>query len=422
MSQAAVSYQRPSHDVPTPGPSPVKIVHICQPTDGGAAVVAFDLVRAAADAGFDVTLVAPAGGFLIDRARSLGVHCIELPMSRAPGVADLGLVRRLRPILRDADVVHLHSSKAGALGRLAALSLGPRRPRTIFTPHGWSWYVGGRLAAAYRLVERLLSPATDVITVVSGTELADGRATLGRRAPLELVVNGVDVAAYSPVGQSAERSSAPLIVQVGRLSVQKGQDRALRALARLSDQSTRLRLVGDGPLRDELVGLAAELGVTDRVEFLGSQDPRAQLRAADVVILPSRWEGMPLTLLEAMATGAAIVAADCGGCDALGSAGLTIGHADDNRAVDDLANRVEELMADPARRATLGQAARVRATGSYALDTTLQRHREIWTRPGRPTRRSGNGRVTSPERARGLVEVSAVAAGPEERASSLGDR
>lgn len=328
-------------------------------------------------AGDDVTVVCPAGGLLGDWVRAAGADWVQLGMTRAPRPGDLLQVGALRQLLPTFDVVHAHSSKAGALVRAAA-ALSRRSPRIVFTPHGWSWYVGGRSAVFYRWFERLAARQTSVITVVSGGELADGRAVLGRSAPLELIENGVDTEAFAPIGPVADRHPSPLLVQVGRLSVQKGQDRSLRALARLPDRTARLRLVGAGPLEQELRDLADELGVGDRVEFTGTDDPRPHLRAADVVLLPSRWEGMSLALIEAMSVGAAVITADCGGANALGEAGLVVEHADDDRAVDQLVDHVDRLLGDPQTRAALGGAARGRAESSHAISRVLGHYRQVW--------------------------------------------
>ena len=214
---------------------------------------------------------------------------------------------------------------------------------------------------------------------MSADELAARPRVLGPRPRIELVENGVDLDAFTPLGPTAARQPAPLVVQVGRLSTQKGQDRSVRALAGCQSRSVRLRLVGDGPDAAPLAALAAELGVADRVEFVGSVDPRPHLRAADVVVLPSRWEGMSLVLLEAMAVGRPIVAADCGGSDAVTDSGVLIEHHDDDRATSELGAAVERLLGDTQTRAELGRAARRRAEERYSLARTVGRYRALST-------------------------------------------
>jgi glycosyltransferase involved in cell wall biosynthesis len=214
---------------------------------------------------------------------------------------------------------------------------------------------------------------------VSDQEAAEGRAVLGSAAAhLHTITNGVNRNRFSPDGPIAEREAdVPLIVCVGRLSRQKGQDLAIRALAALENPGARLRLVGgEHPVGEKqaLEELAAELGVADRVEWRGRvADTAPELRAADVVISPSRWEGLSLVFLEAMACGATLVVADVFGSDAVGPAGVII-------PVDDVAalkTAVDELLADPDRRSRLGNAARERSA-SYDVATTLSRNLELW--------------------------------------------
>ena len=134
--------------------------------------------------------------------------------------------------------------------------------------------------------------------------------------------NGVDLCRFSPDGPVADRSDDPLIVYVGRLCHQRAPDVAVAALALMRTPSVRLRLVGHGEDRAAVEALVTALGLDGRVEFSGFRpEPAPDLRAADVVLIPSRYDGMALILLEAMACGAAIVATRVPGTSALGAAG-----------------------------------------------------------------------------------------------------
>ena len=311
--------------------------------------------------GWRVVVACPGEGDLAGWVREAGAAWYELPLSRQPAVTDAAVVLRLRQLLAGVDVVHLHSSKAGAVGRAALATMPPRqRPKSVFTPHAWSWLVGGRLAPIYQWVERRMAGICDTIVAVSDAERDVGTAALGPRAAGRIVVipNGVDLDRFSPVGPSADRPAGPLIVCVARLAHQKGQDIAIRSLGLMRTTGATLRLVGAGP-DAELRTLAAELGVADRVEFAGpSPDPSAHVRAADVVVVPSRWDGLSLSLLEAMACGRPVVASAVPGSEAVDGAGLVV-------AVDDprpLAEAIDRLLDDPDLRGRLGQAGRARAT------------------------------------------------------------
>jgi glycosyltransferase involved in cell wall biosynthesis len=359
------------------------LVHVSQPTEAGVAVCVAELAAAARDCGFRVTVACPAGGDLPGWARDAGARWVELPMARRPGPADLAVLPRLRALAGTADVLHLHSSKAAALGRLAVAGLAAP-PLRVVTPHGWSFYVGGAAAPAYRLFERLALRWTDVLTVVSTMEYIQGLSVLGPgHTRLVLVENGVDTFAYRPDGASAARSAAPLLVCVGRLCEQKGQDLLLDALPRMRHRDARLRLIGDGPARRPLAALADRLRVRGRVEFAGRTDPRPHLRAADVVVLPSRWEGMSLALLEAMACGAAVVTTDAGGSDALGAAGIVVPRRE---LPGGLADAVDGLLDDPRRRRALGDAARARVLRRFDRRQVAAAYRAVWTGDPPPTR------------------------------------
>jgi glycosyltransferase involved in cell wall biosynthesis len=344
-----------------------RLLHVSQPTTGGTAVMVRELADEAVQAGYAVTVASPREGELSGWARQVGAHWMPLPMSRERMLADLYLIRRLRQAMASADVVHLHSSKAGALGRLAAL--GRPRPPIVFTPHAWSWYVGGeRSARLYQSFERWAARRCDVITVTSARERSDGIGVLGAAAPIRLIENGVDTAFFTPDGTVAPRSPAPLVVCVGRLCDQKGQDRLLHAVRALPDDQVRVRLVGDGPDREPLRRLAVQLGLGQRLEFVAPTDPRPHLRAADVVVLPSRWEGMSLVLLEAMACGSTVVSTDCGGSEAVNGVGLLVPAVDDAAAQAGLTAALTRLLADAEQRRVYATAARARAVARYSIE------------------------------------------------------
>lgn len=356
----------------------MRILHVSQPATAGTAAVVRALTEFGIGRGDDVVVCCPADGELSEWTARAGATWIPLELQRAPGLHDLKHWWKLRGLIRDYDVVHFHSSKAGALGRFALRTVRPQ-PRSVFTPHGWSWYVGGGQATAYKLVERIAARWVDTITTVSQGEFEDGRAVLGAEAPLRVVENGVDVDRYTPSGAAAPRPDDVLLVQVGRLSPQKGQDRSIRALAELGPGFV-LRLIGDGPQRADLERLAADLGVQQQIEFVGATDPRPHMRAADIVLLPSRWEGMSLVLLEAMAIGAAIITTDCRGSDsARGAARLIRNSAPEPQVVNSIAEQVRLLSQDAELRSSLGSAAHHAAVEKHSLPDTLQRYADVWT-------------------------------------------
>jgi glycosyltransferase involved in cell wall biosynthesis len=355
---------------------PARILIVSQVTVDGVAVCVRNLVQAAIGAGYQVTVACPEAGHLSAWVRQRGAAWEQLEMRRSPHPSDILAMMRLRRLARTHDLVHLHSSKAGVAGRLAVASLGPRRPPVVFTPHGWSWLVGGRLAPLYRWTERIVLPLATTVIAVSEEERAHGQAVLGRRAARILVnPNGVDSRRFSPEGPAADRPQAPLLVCVGRLCHARAPDVAVSALALMRTPSARLRLVGDGEDRAAVEELVTALGLDGRVEFSGFRpEPAPDLRAADVVVIPSRYDGMALVLLEAMACGAAIVATRVPGTSALGEAGQLV-PVEDPRS---LAEAVDALLADPQRRQRLGAAARAQVAENYSLERSLRGILNLW--------------------------------------------
>ncbi|MGC1210855.1 MAG: glycosyltransferase [Micromonospora sp.] len=293
------------------------ILHVAQPTDGGVARCVHDLVRAQVAAGWPVTLACPSSGTLAVSAAADGARVRVWPARRSPGPSVTAEARRLAAILAEVRpaLIHLHSSKAGLVGRAV---LRGRRP-VVFQPHAWSFEAAGAgLRALTTAWERSAGRWADVTVCVSEAERQRG-VRAGIAGPYVVVPNGVDVAAHR-VADERERALArqrlglgpgPLAVCVGRLCRQKGQTVLLEAwrLVSAALPGARLALVGDGPDR-----AALRSGAGHDVLLVGAVgDPREWYAAADVVVCPSRWEGMALVPLEAMARGRSVVASDVTG-------------------------------------------------------------------------------------------------------------
>jgi glycosyltransferase involved in cell wall biosynthesis len=353
-----------------------RILIVSQATVFGVATCVRELVRAAVASGYAVTVACPSKGNLAAWTEEQGATWERLDMWRLPHPGDLFAVLRVRRLSRASSLVHVHSSKAGAVGRLALFSLGSTRPPSVFTPHGWSWLVGGWTGPVWRLIERILFPVSTAVVAVSDEERSHGQAVLGAQADrIKVIPNGVDTVRFTPHGPVAARTADPLVVCVGRLDPARGADVAVAALAMMTTPRVRLRLVGDGSQRAQIERQISRLGLAGRVDMVGvCVDPAPDLRAADVVVIPSRYDGMALVLLEAMACGAAIVATEVPGSSALTGVGEIV-PIEDPAA---LAGAVDGLLADPDRRRTLGQAARQRVAEHYPLERSLETIIKLW--------------------------------------------
>jgi glycosyltransferase involved in cell wall biosynthesis len=304
------------------------------------------------------------------RAAGLPTHAWSA--SRAPGpnlpaeVIELrGIIKRVRP-----DVVHLHSAKAGLAGRLA---LRGRIP-TIYQPHAWSFLAArGVIAVGATYWERLAVKWADMVIAVSQAELRQGIQHGVVPKVARVIPNGVDLERFAPRNRAEARAhlnigSEPLVVCVGRFTRQKGQDLLLSAWESIAAAvpSAQLVLVGEGPDRDELLG-----GLAHQVECRdASADVAAWYTAADVVAVPSRWEGMALVPIEAMASGRCVVGFDVAGMsETLGSQDGLVPIGD----VDALATAVICRLQNPELAAAEGRDGRVRAERMFDVRTAATR-------------------------------------------------
>lgn len=285
------------------------VLHVAQPVEGGVARVVTDLAAAQLAAGLRVTVACPVGGTLSDTLRAQGCTVLRWDATRSPGHRLPGEVRQLTGVLRVVrpHLVHAHSAKAGLAARLAVRGRIP----TVFQPHAWSFEAAHGLVAPLALGwERWGARwATRVLCVSEAERRTGERCGIG--AAWEVIPNGVDTLRFFPEGDRAGCGTGPLVVCVGRLCRQKGQDVLLDAWPEVVRRlpGARLMLVGDGPDADRLRAMAP-----GSVTFAGTAaDAAPWYRAADVVVLPSRWEGMALAPLEAMACARPVVVTDVDG-------------------------------------------------------------------------------------------------------------
>lgn len=311
---------------------PLRIVHVITKLDvGGAQRVAVDLCSALVRDGHRVTMVAGndpgTGGDMRSTCLDQGVEVLDLPSLRRPirPATDVKAVRELAALLVDIgpDVVHTHSSKGGIVGRLAAHRA--RVPAVVHTVHGWSFrdYQPWPIRYAYVALERLAGRFTDVLVFVSEADRVEAqnrRVAVQARHVLE--PPPVDLGRF----RLAERVVEPVVGTVTRLGDPKDHETLLRSfdLVRGEVPSATLVVVGDGPKRAEAEQLAAELGLTPAVRFLGTRaDVPELLGSFRCFVLSSISEGRPVSIQEAMAAGVPVVATDVGGVSDLVQDGST---------------------------------------------------------------------------------------------------
>jgi glycosyltransferase involved in cell wall biosynthesis len=377
--------------------------------------------------GVTVTVYGPAGtraadGTPPDGGAAAGFAAVEIASRPRPS-RDLAAVRRLRTLLAGSrpDVVHAHGLRAGALAALAIGRPGAARDRAardraardrpagdqadladrpasdqarpglVVTVHNAA-PGGGPAAVVYRVLERVVARRADAVLCVS----ADLEARMRRLGALGVAraVVPAPTAPPAPPGASAEAlaglraalgitgdpARTPVILTVARLAPQKGLDTLIEAAGRWKDRDPAPLLViaGTGPLQAGLARSAEASGA--RVRFLGRRgDVPALLAAADVVVLPSVWEGQPLVVQETLRAGRPLVASRAGGIpDLTGEdAALLIPPGDAGA----LSAAVLSVLDDPALSAGLSQAAARRGAAlpgePDALDAAMAAYRRV---------------------------------------------
>jgi len=400
-----------NHENGHPGPAPVRVMQIIARMNIGGPAYHVSLLSGRLDRERYSTLLvhgevgpgegsfaglAGTEGCRVDSVDSLGPELRPLADLRAL-VMLARTIRRFRP-----QIVHTHTAKAGALGRLAAWLAVRPRPVIVHTYHGHvlSGYFGPRVTSRYRLIERRLARISDSL-------IGDSQATVDALIGLEVappaafrvIPLGLDLEHFFQIDKAAgiefrERVGAGpddlLLTCVGRLVPIKRVDVLLRSLALLRDQhpQVRLALVGDGESRPALERLAAELGLIDVVSFVGYMtDIGPVAAAADVAVLSSDNEGTPVSLIEAGAAGVPCVATRVGGnADVVPPDGGILVPPGDPAA---LASALAQLAADPSLRVRMGRHARAHVQENFRAERLLESVDELYD--GLLTRRSTNG-------------------------------
>jgi glycosyltransferase involved in cell wall biosynthesis len=300
--------------------------------------------------------------------------------ARPRPLADRRAVRRLRALAAEADVVHAHGLRAGALSVLAIRRLpAQRRPKLVVTLHN-ALVSGGVVAFVYAVLERIVARGADVVLVVSA-DIGEAITRRGARDVRSAVVPAPVLAPpQRPVAQVRDELGVPpeaaLLVTIARLAPQKGLGLLVDAVARVSASGVPVLAVvaGDGPMAAQVTADAAARQAPLRL--LGRRDDVADLlAAADVVVVPSRWEGQPLIVQEALLAGAAIVATDAGGTAAVAGNGAVLVPPGDPAA---MAEAITGLLADPDRAAALRGHARERGRNLPGAQEALQAVLEVY--------------------------------------------
>lgn len=328
---------------------------------------------------YELHLASSVEGPLIAFARDLGVYVHLLPglqrtinpLNDVRAVHEcVDLLRRIQP-----DIVHLHSSKAGFIGRIATHIA---KIPVVFTAHGWGFKPG--VPPSRRIVvwssERVVSGFTNKIICVSDYDRNLAlRYKISNPKQLITIHNGLSHDAPQASPSKGEELS---VIMTARFQEPKEQQLLLRAFAQCKASNIRLLFVGDGPQINDSKALSARLDLENRVSFLGDRDDVPTLLAhAHVFVLLSRYEGLPISILEAMRANLPVIASRVGGVPELvrhGASGYLVPPGD-ARAV---AGGIITLASSPALRVSMGAKGRQIFEAKFTQDQMLARIEAVY--------------------------------------------
>ena len=376
----------------TSRPERIKVLRVIARLNvGGPALHVAYLSAGLADRGYDTTLVAGKVGAgeesmaFVAEQRGVRIETLDDLHREIAPLRDLRTILRLARLIRSErpTILHTHTAKAGAVGRIAALLAGDARPPVIvhtFHGHVLRGYFNPALTAAFRLLEQLLARVATKLVAVS-PEVRDDLVALGvaPAAKFAVVRLGIELderVDYDEEGRKATRRllgippDAFVVGWIGRMTAVKRTEDIARTLQALVERGVDgyLCLVGDGPDRTRLERRMHELGVAKRCLFVGYQENVARFYdAMDVLLLTSVNEGTPVSVIEALAAGRPVVATRVGGVSDVVRDGVD-GFLAEVADVESLAARLAELAGDPELRTRMGNAGRAHVVDRYAVE------------------------------------------------------
>src|SRR4051794_30246244 len=356
----------------------MKILYVITRSErGGAQIHLLDLLK---NLPFGCRPIVATGesGYLVEEARELGipVHYIRHLRKPISPVNDIRAVLEIMSVIKaeSPDLVHAHTSKAGLLGRLAGWLTGTP---AVFTAHTWSfadgisWFQRWISIPVERFAGRI---GGKVITVSRANEEIAGREAIISPANLVTIWNGIpDTDQRATPGVT----EIPRAVMIARFAPQKDQMSLVQAMSGVR-VPWRLSFVGDGPTRTEVEAEVRRLGLTDRVEFLGDRGDIAEILASsDLFVLATKWEGLPLSILEAMRAGLPVITSDVGGCSEAvhhGETGFIVPPSD----VYQLREELENALSSKSLLKSMGEAGRARFYRDFRIESMMSKLMSVY--------------------------------------------
>lgn len=351
---------------------------ITKPEIGGAQGNVYDLISNF-QKDYEVHLLTATHGQLTEKVIALGVKVHIIPnLTRSINLLEdflavkqcISLIKIIKP-----DVIHAHSSKAGVVARLAGVICSIP---TVFTAHGWGFTPGTpKLRRAVALIaEKLLAPlATKLICVSHSDRQLALSLGVGSENSLVVVRHGIN---NISVITSIPAQQPPRLIMVARFNEQKDQTTLLKAIVKLKDYNFHLDLVGSGVSLESCKTLAQTLGIIDKVSFLGDRKDIPKLLAkSQIFVLSTHYEGLPISILEAMRAGLPVVATSVNGIPEEiedGNTGLLVPPRD----VEALVSALSKLIQSPEIRQQMGENGREKFLQEFTVERMINETRAIY--------------------------------------------
>lgn len=350
----------------------MKILYIITKADeiGGAQIHVRDLARRLHNDGNKVTVIVGEDGALVRQLKELhiSVRIVENLVRQISPLNDIKAIFNIRKIIKDnsPDIIGLHSSKAGIVGRLAACRL---NIPVVFTAHGWAFAEGisDKKRKLFIFIEKILSPFLDKIITVSEQDKKLA-LDLGVASSEKQVVIHNGMPDITIKRKDYSDSTKVRLISVARFSEQKDHETLFHALKLISTDNWTLTLVGKGPKLENIKKLASDLNIANNILFLGERDDVDNLLSeSDVFCLITNWEGLPLSIIEAMRASLPVVATDVGGVSELVEHKKT-GLLHSPKNIQELANILDTIINDSDLRYKLGNAGRVKYQNNFTFE------------------------------------------------------
>ena len=368
----------------------MKIAMVCHPTHGGSGVIASEVGMRLAQREHEVHFVSHERPFRLDPL-TLGVHFHRVnvssyPLFRYPPYA-LALANQLSRVIQDhdIDIIHAHYAIPHSLAGILARNMNSGHDvKVVTTLHGTDITLVGA-DPSYTDITRWAMEESDHVTGVSDWLAEETRRELGPQLSVQTIPNAVDTEVFTPAKACPElqRRFAPhgelLLAHVSNFRPVKRTEDVIRIFALAAkDLPAQLLMIGDGPDRAAAEALARELGVWDRVHWLGIIDDTAPLLASsDLFLLPSENESFGLAALEAMACGLPVIATCSGGIPEVIIEGET-GYLAPVGDIESLASRTRILLEDGERRSRFSETGRQLVNDRFRWDPVIESYEQVY--------------------------------------------